>query len=116
MKDHDKDPVDEGTLTEGIATVDVDNDGLDDRLYKGPSTTTSVQDVLNRIDQLCIENLPEDLIFRMLDNMRLERDELIETAREKEKKVHAELLKGKYHIVAKTRKELRNLKRNKTLC
>ena len=45
-------PVDEGTLTEGIATVDVDNDGLDDRLYKGRSTTTSVQDVLNRIDQL----------------------------------------------------------------
>lgn len=99
------------TLTDAIATVDADNDGLDDRLYDGPSTTNSVQDVLNRIGQLSIENLPEDLIFRMLDNMRLERNELIEMAREKEHLVHKELLKGNYHIVAKTRRALRVLKR-----
>lgn len=99
------------TITDAIATVDADNDGLDDRLYDGPSTTKSVQDVLNRIDQLSIENLPEDLIFRMLDNMRLERNELLKIAREQEQRVHKELLKGNYHIVSKTRKQLRVLKR-----
>ena len=110
MKDPQVDSAFE-TVSESIETIDTDNDGLDDRLYDGPSTTKSVQDVLNRIDQLSIENLPEDLIFRMLDNMRLERSELIEIAREKEQCVHKELLKGNYHIVAKTRKELRALKR-----
>ena len=98
---------------DGVATIDVDNDGLDDRLYTGPSTTNSIQDVLNRIGQLNIENLPEEPLFRMLDNMRSERDALINIAREKEKQVHADLLKGKYHIVAKTRKSYVCSKRRK---
>ena len=42
MKNHDTDPVEENTVAEDIETVDVDNDGLDERLYKGPSTTNPV--------------------------------------------------------------------------
>lgn len=91
--------------------LDIDNDGLDDRLYKGPIVNNSVQDVLNRIDHLHIENLPEDLLFGMLDNMDREQQRLIQVAREKEQIVHAELLKGNYQIVAKTRKAIRTLKR-----
>ena len=91
--------------------VDIDNDGLDDRLYKGPIVNNSVQDVLSRIDQLHIENLPEDLLFGMLENMDREQQCLIQVAREKERIVHAELLKGNYQIVAKTRKAIRRLKR-----
>lgn len=91
--------------------VDIDNDGLDDRLYKGPIVNNSVQDVLNRIDQLHIENLPEDLLFGMLENMDKEQQRLIQVARAKERVVHAELLKGNYQIVAKTRKAIRTLKR-----
>lgn len=91
--------------------VDADNDGLDDRLYKGPIVNNSVQDVLNRIDQLHIENLPQDLIHGMLDNMDREQQRLLYVARTKERVVHAELLKGNYQIVTKTRKEIRTLKR-----
>jgi len=108
FKDQD-DPIPVNIQPETI--VDIDNDGLDDRLYKGPIVNNSVQDVLNRIDQLHIENLPEDLLFGMLDNMDKEQQRLIQVARTKERIVHAELLKGNYQIVSKTRKAIRTLKR-----
>ena len=99
------------TSPDSFVRIDIDNDGRDDRLYNGPNVTGSVQDALNRIDHLSIENLPEPLLIKMLANMQLERDKMNSIAIKMEIEVHEQLLRGEYHIIEQTRKELRKLKR-----
>jgi voltage-gated potassium channel len=91
--------------------IDLDHDGLDDRLQKGQTSTNTVNDVLNRIDELHVTNLSEDLVQKMLDNMTQEMDDLLENAKHLERIVHNEIITGNYNIVDKTRKSLRLMKR-----
>ena len=42
--------------------VDLDDDGLDDRLQQGHTSTNTVSDVLNRIDELHVTNLFKDMV------------------------------------------------------
>ncbi len=93
-----------------VDVIDLDNDGLDDRLHSG-GEAHSVHDVLKRVDSLNVEKLPEDFLLKMQTNMQAEMDEMVELAKKYERTVHSEILKGNYHIVAETRKHLRLLKR-----
>lgn len=87
--------------------VDSDNDGLDDRLIEGSSTTTSIRDVLNRIEHLQIENIPEKILLRMQSNLEEKKNNLLEEATKMERTLHVLLLQGDYHALAETRKSLR---------
>ena len=91
--------------------VDLDDDGLDDRLQQGHTSTNTVNDVLNRIDELHVTNLSEDLVQKMLDNMNQEMNDILENAKDLERIVHKEIITGNYNIVDKTRKSLRLMKR-----
>ena len=91
--------------------LDLDNDGLDDRLHRGSHQPKSVQDVLNRIDKMHMEDLPEHILQKMLANMQSELNQIVEQAKEVERIVHKEVVQGNYQIVSTTRKELLMLKR-----
>jgi len=91
--------------------VDLDDDGLDDRLQQGHTSTNTVNDVLNRIDELHVTNMSEDLVQKMLDNMNQEMNDILENAKDLERIVHKEIITGNYNIVDKTRKSLRLMKR-----
>jgi len=50
--------------------VDLDDDGLDDRLQQGHTSTNTVNDVLNRIDELHVTNLFKDMVKKTSPSLR----------------------------------------------
>ena len=91
--------------------VDTDNDGLDDRLIDGDHEAENVQDVISRINNIHIQNLPVSFLWRIKDSLETERIMLLDKAIALEKEAHAHLFKGDYHILSQTRKSLRTLKK-----
>ena len=87
--------------------IDSDNDGLDDRLIEGNSKTASIRDILNRIEHLHIENIPEKILLRMQSNLEEKKNHFLTEAKKLEQALHILLLQGDYHALAETRKSLR---------
>lgn len=68
--------------------VDSDNDGLNDRLVEGTSNTSSIRDVLSRIEHLHIENIPEKILLRMQSNLEEKKNQFLNEATKMERTLH----------------------------
>lgn len=90
--------------------VDLDHDGLDDRLIQVKiGLDDTIHDVMNRLDMLQLHMLPVGTLDKMIQNVETEKQELWSRARKIENSVHEDLVHGNYSALEKMRRKLRLL-------
>ena len=90
--------------------VDVDNDGLDDRLIDSSVTNeVGILAILHRLDRMQLHELEQETLEKMLKDLQERQDFLLEVAKEFERSVHKQISEGKYNTLRMMRKKIRIL-------
>ena len=91
--------------------IDSDNDGLDDRLVDDGTPARNVQEVISRVNNIHIQRLNVSFLWLIKNTLEKEKEDLLQKALCMERQAHDKLIRGDYHVLSQTRKNLRLLKK-----
>ena len=90
--------------------IDVNNDGLDDRLVEDEEPVTrNVQDIIDRVKYIQIQELSEIMLVLMQEEVQQKMDEKLQQAIEGEQRLHKVLIQGQYSSFSSIKKNIRYL-------
>ncbi len=92
--------------------VDSNDDKLDDRLVSpNEAEAESVRVIVKRVQNLTLSNLSVGVLEKMLEDIDRTREELLEQAREAERRIHADLAMGSMERLERDRLKIRTIGR-----